>query len=161
MENTKALRDLLVRFLKGETHMGFDQAVTDFPLEAINDLPPNVPYTPWHLLEHIRRTQADILNFVTNADYQEPEWPKDYWPEPASKADSDQWEKTIEGYKADQAKMIEIAVDPKTDLYKVVPWGNGQTMVEEIMKVADHTSYHIGEFAILRQVMGTWPEDRK
>jgi hypothetical protein len=26
--------------------------------------------------------------------------------------------------------------------------------------VADHTAYHVGEFAILRQVMGTWPAGR-
>jgi hypothetical protein len=24
--------------------------------------------------------------------------------------------------------------------------------------VADHNAYHVGEFAILRQVMGTWPQ---
>jgi hypothetical protein len=26
--------------------------------------------------------------------------------------------------------------------------------------VGDHNAYHVGEFAILRQVMGTWPADR-
>ncbi len=32
--------------------------------------------------------------------------------------------------------------------------------VGEVLLVADHNSYHIGEFAILRQVMGTWPGNR-
>jgi hypothetical protein len=27
--------------------------------------------------------------------------------------------------------------------------------------VADHNAYHVGEFAILRQVMETWPPDRE
>jgi len=26
--------------------------------------------------------------------------------------------------------------------------------------VADHNAYHVGEFAVLRQVMDTWPADR-
>jgi hypothetical protein len=33
----------------------------------------------------------------------------------------------------------------------------GQTILREILLVADHNAYHIGEFAILRQVMQTWP----
>ena len=28
-----------------------------------------------------------------------------------------------------------------------------------VLLVADHNSHHIGEFAILRQVMSTWPPD--
>ena len=33
--------------------------------------------------------------------------------------------------------------------------------VREILVVTDHNAYHIGEFAILRQVMGTWPVKRE
>jgi hypothetical protein len=30
-----------------------------------------------------------------------------------------------------------------------------------MLLVADHNAYHIGEFAIMRQVMGTWPKNRR
>jgi hypothetical protein len=30
-----------------------------------------------------------------------------------------------------------------------------------LMIIGNHNSYHLGEFASLRQVMGSWPEDRK
>jgi hypothetical protein len=30
------------------------------------------------------------------------------------------------------------------------------TVLREILLVADHNAYHIGEFAVLRQVMGMW-----
>jgi hypothetical protein len=39
----------------------------------------------------------------------------------------------------------------------VIPNSPGHTLIREIRIVADHTAYHVGEFAILRQVMGTWP----
>lgn len=156
----KTLRELLVRFLKGETHMSFDLGVAGFPLDAINNPPPRVPYSPWHILEHIRRTQADILNFMTNPDYNEPEWPKDYWPGEGMRADRDMWDKTITDYHHDLNKLIDIAGDPKTELYSTIAWGDGQTVIEELMKAADHTSYHLGEFAVLRQVMKTWPKNR-
>jgi hypothetical protein len=27
--------------------------------------------------------------------------------------------------------------------------------------IGDHNAYHLGEFAILRQVMGSWPPDHR
>jgi hypothetical protein len=57
------LREELLALLAGEgAHMPFEEAVADFPDEAINLRPPNVPYTPWHLLEHLRMAQHDILD---------------------------------------------------------------------------------------------------
>ncbi len=50
--------------------------------------------------------------------------------------------------------------DPGTDLYARIPHGSGQTILREVLLVADHNAYHIGEFAILRQVMQTWPAAR-
>ncbi len=53
-----------------------------------------------------------------------------------------------------------MVADPRTQLNDPVPNGKGQTVLREALLVADHNSYHIREFAILRQVMGTWPGNR-
>jgi len=37
----------------------------------------------------------------------------------------------------------------------------GYTMLREALVLADHSAYHIGEFAALRAVMGTWPASRE
>ena len=61
------LRQQLYRLLDGvDAHMPFEDAVRDFPGAAMNERPPNVGYTPWHLLEHLRITQADILDYIVN-----------------------------------------------------------------------------------------------
>ncbi len=151
-------RKLLVRFLGGETHMSLDQAVNDFPMNRINEFPPNTNYTPWHLLEHIRITQNDIVDFMQNCNYQDKKWPDDYWPKRFKKANQKMWKNTINLIKKDIEVLEQIILDPNTDLNMTIPWGNGQTIVEEAIKVSDHNSYHIGEFAILRQVMSTWPK---
>ncbi len=44
--------------------MTFDAAVADFPDWAINERAPNVTYTPWHLIEHLRITQWDMLRYI-------------------------------------------------------------------------------------------------
>jgi hypothetical protein len=51
--------------------------------------------------------------------------------------------------------------DPATDLLAGIPGTPGHTILREVRLVGDHNAYHLGEFAILRQVMGTWPPTRE
>jgi hypothetical protein len=159
--NDSVLREQLVQLLGGgHAHMPFDQAVADFPLEWANKRPPSVTYTPWHLLEHLRIAQWDILDFIRNPDYQEIKWPDDYWPAAEATADAAAWQTTVDSFRADLQSLLEIAQDSSVDLTADIPHAPGYTVLRELLVVADHNAYHIGEFAILRQVMGTWPEDR-
>lgn len=140
----------------GNAHMTFDQAVADFPPEAYNRFPPNVPYTPWHLVEHLRRTQRDVLDYIRDGEYTELEWPRDYWPGRDETADAAAWDASVRGFREDLAALHEI-VDSAPDLSAPVRGRDDYPLVRGIVTAASHNSYHIGEFAILRQVMGTWP----
>ena len=161
MSNDRVVRDQLLALLRGgNAHMGLAHAVADFPAEAMNAYPPNVPYTPWHLLEHMRITQWDILEFIRDPEYISPPWPDGYWPAPDARTDEAGWHETIRRFQADLEALQAIVADPATDLYATMPQGEKYTILREILVVADHTAYHLGEFGILRQVMGTWPEER-
>ena len=140
--------------------MPFEAAVADFPDDAINRRPPNVEYTPWHLLEHIRIAQADILAYIVNRKYLAPNWPEEYWPERDAVATPEQFGRTIEGFKTDRQALHALVADPATNLLATIPNTPGHTILREVRVVADHNAYHTGEFAILRQVMGTWPAER-
>ena len=154
----EALRHDLVELLDGVgAHMSFDEAVADFPDRAINVRPPNVDYTPWHLLEHLRLTQADILDYVINASYVEPSWPDDYWPSRDAIATREMFDETIRRFRSDLADLRALVVDQARDLFAVIPGTPGHTLLREARIDADHNAYHVGEFAILRQIMGTWP----
>lgn len=157
MDTNKIIREQLISLLDGgNAHMTFQEAVAQFPLDKINTIFPNGTYSAWHLLEHIRITQVDIINFITNENYKEIEWPKEYWPPKEKQADKKDWKKTIELYESDIQKLMNIVKDETTDLYTKIQWGNGQTIFREILLVADHTAYHLGEFASMREVMKTW-----
>ena len=152
------VRQQVVELLRGgNAYMTFDQAVADYPMESINENIPNGTYSPWHLLEHLRLTQEDILEFMTDEGYHERRWPQDYWPAPGATATPEQWQETIDRFRAGQATIERMALNPVVDLALRIPWGTGQTMLREFLLVADHNAYHMGEFALLRQVMGTWP----
>ncbi len=155
------LREDLAELLDGDgAHMRFERAVEQFPDSAINAHAPNVSYTPWHLLEHLRLTQVDILRYVREPGYVSPPWPDGYWPASDAVATRAQFDATIRSFLADRAALRRILTDPATDLFAVLPGTPGHTVLREIRIVADHNAYHVGEFAILRQVMATWPADR-
>lgn len=161
MASIDILRDELLALIDGRgAHMPFDAAVADFPDEAINRLPPNVSYTPWHLVEHIRRTQSDLLAYIRQRDYVAPAWPTAYWPAADAKATPDEFARSVDGFRSDRRELHELVADPTTDLLATIPNTPGHTILREVRLAADHTAYHLGEFAILRQVMGTWPPDR-
>ena len=161
MDENKIIRKLLAKLLtESNAHMGLDEAVENFPMKRINEIFPNGEYSAWGLLEHIRRTQNDILKFIDSPDYKEKEWPKDYWPEPDQKATVKEWNATLAGWHDDMEKLVKLVKNPQTDLYAKIPDGTGQNIFREILLVADHNAYHTGEFAIMRQVMGTWGKKR-
>jgi hypothetical protein len=158
MIDDKILREQLKQLLDGRNaHMSFDDAVADFPLELINTRPPNVPYTFWHLVEHLRIAQWDILDFCRNPDYQHIEWPAGYWPAPGAEATAEDWQHTVESFRADKAQLLALIEDPAVDLLADLPHAPGYSLLREINVVADHNAYHVGELGILRQIMNAWP----
>ncbi len=161
MSDDRVVRDQLLALLRGgNAHMGFREAVAEFPPEHFNTRPPNLSYTPWKLLEHIRIAQWDILEFIRDPDHTSPNWPDGYWPRPEAEVDELGWHKTLTNFWADLEALQDLVGDPETDLYAPLPHAVSYNIFREILVVADHNAYHLGEFAILRQVMGTWPASR-
>src|SRR5690348_76061 len=114
----KVLRQTLLNI---HSHMSFEEAVDRFPMDFINQNPPGVSYSPWQLLEHIRFTQKDLLNYILKKNYKTPSWPKDYWPLKSKKATKLMWQKTIKEIKEDSQKIKEII--KKADLFSEVRGG--------------------------------------
>ena len=156
--NDKHVREQLVNALtKQQAHQMFDDVIKDFPVEHYNTFPTNVPYSFWHLLEHIRIAQWDILDYIVNPEYQHRDWPAGYWPAPDSQATEEMWQNTVSGFRSDLQKLVQILEDSQKDLYAQIPHAHpGHTILREINIVATHNAYHIGEMGILRAVMGLW-----
>ena len=160
--NEPTLRRELVRLLEGrDAHMTFEEAVADFPDEALNRRPPNVDYTPYHLVEHLRLVQRDLLEYLTDPDYEEKPWPESVWPAADVTATRADFDESVAAFLADREELRRLIEDSTTDLFAVIPGSSGHTVVREIRLAGDHCGYHVGEFAVLRQVMGTWPPSRQ
>lgn len=161
MTNRDPVREQLLAALDGgHAFMSFAEAVADFPPAHFNTEPPNVPYSFWHILEHMRRTARDILDYIQDPAYRSRTWPDDYWPRPGETADEAAWDATLHGIRTDMASLRSIVADPANDLNTPVRNAGGHddhTILREAFLIVEHNAYHIGEFAVLRQVAGTWP----
>ena len=157
MEHDRELRAQLRKLLDWEdAHAGFDAAVEGIPPDKRGVAPEGLPHSPWQILEHIRRTQWDILDFCRNPEYVEPKSMKEYWPEgPAPPSDED-WDESVAAVRRDREDLKTMAGDPKVDLFAKVPQGTGQTFLREMVLVADHNAYHVGQLVLIRRLLGIW-----
>jgi uncharacterized damage-inducible protein DinB len=152
-----AVRDHLARALSwAEAHMSLDDAVADLPAPLRGRKPDGLPYSPWQLLEHIRITQHDILDFCRNPNYKEIAWPDDYWPKSAAPPSDSAWDASVRQIRNDRAGLEALARDESLDLAARIPHGTGQTYLREILLVIDHTAYHMGELIVVRRLLGAW-----
>jgi uncharacterized damage-inducible protein DinB len=51
---------------------------------------------------------------------------------------------------------VAMALDQTVDLFAPIPHGTGQTYLRELLLVADHTSYHLGQMVVVRRALGIW-----
>lgn len=152
-----AVREHLAKALAWEDgHASYDKAVRDIPPPLRGTRPAGLPYSAWELIEHLRITQHDILDFCRNGDYRELEWPREYWPGAAEPPSAEAWEDSIRQYLADRAELQALAADRGVDLAATIPHGSGQTYLRELILVADHTAYHVGQLVLLRRLLGAW-----
>lgn len=151
----KKLRDQLVDFLrKGNAHIELFSALKDFPEELYGKKPKGAPHSAWQLLEHIRIALHDLLVFSTDSNYAAPKWPDDYWPKHDAPQNPAAWKTSIKALKADLDAFEKLIQSPASNLYAPIPWGEGQTLLREVLLAIDHTSYHVGQIVMVRKQLG-------
>ena len=52
--------------------------------------------------------------------------------------------------------MCQLVARESTDLYEPIPHGDGQTILREVLLIADHNAYHLGEMVLVRRLLGAW-----
>jgi uncharacterized damage-inducible protein DinB len=156
MDRDASLRTHVRKLLDWEdAHVSFDAAVEGIAPTLRGAVPQGLPHSLWQLLEHLRRTQDDILQFCRNPKYVEPSL-EDYWPPSASPPSDEAWKASIDGFKRDRAELQKLASDTQVDLFARIPHGTGQTYLRELLLVADHNAYHVAQVVVARRALGIW-----
>ena len=142
----------------GHAHVTFDDAVAELPASLRGTRPDKLPYSPWELVEHIRISQRDIIEYTVAPDaasYEALPWPKGYWPQTAAPPSAKAWDDSLAAVRKDTEAMIKLVKE--NDLFAKVPAATeGHTLLREALLLADHNSYHIGELVAVRRLLGAW-----
>jgi len=156
-DQDQSLRQHLLDLLNGgNAHATFDDTIKDLPPKLHGARPANFPHSPWMLLEHLRISQWDILEFSRNPKHVSPAWPDGYWPKTGAPPSAAAWNKSIQQVRADLKAMNKLVANKKSDLFASFPWGEGQTLLREALLLADHNAYHVGAIVLLRKLLGAW-----
>ena len=151
------LREQLVGVLRGgEAHVKADAALADVSAQFRNIRPAAGVHSVWEELEHLRIAQEDILRYTIDASWKSPKWPEGYWPANPQSVTDEMWKVSVDGFFADLEEVIKIVQEPKLDLTSKIPHGDGQTYLREILLVADHNAYHLGQIVQARKLLGDW-----
>jgi hypothetical protein len=140
----------------GDAHATFTAAVKNLPVQLRGERPEGIPHSPWELVEHMRITQWDILEFSRNPKHVSPDFPSGYWPPTPIPPDEKDWDHTVAAFQADLKALIKLVADEATDLFARIPQGDGQTILREALLVADHNAYHLGQLVLVRRLLGAW-----
>jgi hypothetical protein len=153
----RALRQQLLDLLRGSNaHINFDEALAGLPPNLRGVRPAGLPYSPWRLLEHMRIAQWDILEFSRDPKHVSPEFPAGYWPETDAPPDDKAWQNTVRQFRSDLKAMQDLVEDTATDLFAPIAHGEGQTLLREVLLLADHNAYHLGQMVTVRRLLGAW-----
>jgi hypothetical protein len=88
-------------------HLGFDKALKGLRTELRGTRPPELPFTPLRLLEHMRIAQWDILEFSRDPKRISPDWPETEAP-----PDAREWNAIGKTFKSNLQEMEDLVADP-------------------------------------------------
>ena len=64
------------------------------------------------------------------------------------------WAESVEAFGAGLQAMVDLVEDPACDLFAELPWGSdGHTVLREVLILADHNAYHVGQIMQLRKAL--------
>jgi uncharacterized damage-inducible protein DinB len=151
------VRHALIELLtKGNAHVTVGKALDGLAAELRGRRPAAGIHSVWEELEHMRLAQEDILRYTLDQGWVSPEWPQGYWP-PDEAPDDEAWSASRARFQADLQEVCALVRDPARDLTGRLPQGQGRTYLRQVLLVADHNAYHLGQIVQARKLLGAWP----
>ena len=148
------LREQLVAQLTGgQAYAGAESIVRGFPTGFAGATSGTMRHTGWKLLEHLRIAQEDILRFTIDETYESPAWPDGYWPPTSEPPSGEAWLASVDRLLADLESVKSLVRDSRIDLFEAIAHGTGKTVLREILLVADHNAYHLGQLLQLQRAL--------
>jgi uncharacterized damage-inducible protein DinB len=153
----KALRKDLIELLKGgQAHLTIPKTLEGLKPENRTVRPKKGIPSVYEELEHMRLAQEDILRYMLDEAWKSPSFPDGYWPTNNNALTKKGWAETVANFFNDLEELITFVGETDLDITSPIPHGEGRTYLREILLVADHNAYHLGQIVQLRKILGNW-----
>lgn len=153
LDNRPLISSELVKLInKSNAHVSLEEALADLPIPLRTVIPDGLPYSIWQLVEHMRITQKDIVEFSLSDSYKPIVWPDDYWTANPDEVGDEEWANALKEIEKDRDIFFGLLENEERDLFSPFEWGEGQNLFREAVLIADHNAYHTAEIVVIRKI---------
>ena len=156
MKDTVLRQSLFGLLRGGHAHVTAKSALVGLKPKLRNVRPAIGLHSIWEEFEHMRIAQEDILRYTLDPSWKSPPFPDGYWPRGTGHLTDEQWSSSVAAFLADAEAVVKVIEDESMDLTAELPHGEGRTYLRQILLIADHNAYHLGQIVLIRKMLGDW-----
>ena len=159
----RALTELL--YGKG-AHANPLSCVEDVPAELAGRHLEGFPHSIWQLVGHMNYWMDYELRRIRGEAPKYPEHSGQDWPANSAPDGEQEWKKAVSQFGELLGRLAALAEASREELARVVEatdayhTTHASTMRDVLWQTLVHNSYHLGQIAMLRRVLGAWPPAR-
>jgi uncharacterized damage-inducible protein DinB len=136
----------------GDAHVATRSVFDGLDWHAAGTRVEGSPHTIYELLNHMVFWQDGVLEWLDGGSPSMPQHASGSWPGASSPNSRAEWLRAARRFRAGLARL-EHAARRAASVRK----GRSKSPLEMLAGVAAHNSYHAGQAALLRQLLGKWP----
>jgi uncharacterized damage-inducible protein DinB len=114
--------------------------------------PKGAPHSVFQLVNHVTYWQEWAVKWLDGRNPRAPRHAAGSWPGGVSPASRAEWGRAVRRFRAALADL-----DRRARRGDPLARHGTMTCLEMLHLIGSHTSYHVGQVALLRQMLGAWP----
>jgi uncharacterized damage-inducible protein DinB len=149
----KASERLARRALSGRaSHAETNEVFSGLGWKAAGLKPRGVPHSVYQLLKHMSYWQDWVVAWLEGESPAAPRHASGSWPAEAGPSSRRDWDEAVKQFRRGLGKLERACRGA------ALPSGrHGKRRLEMLHTIGAHNSYHAGQVAFLRQLLGKWP----
>jgi hypothetical protein len=151
--NDGILEKTIGRALSGEgAHAASQNVFEGLDWKLAGARPAGAPHSLFQLLRHLIYWQDWVVKWLDGTTPRVPKHASGSWPGGVSPAGRKEWESAVKDFR----KGLD-ALDRASGGADLLTKRGKKSRLEMLLAIASHNSYHLGQAALLRQMLGVWP----
>ena len=152
-KNHEIVNKMIGRAFSGEgAHAGSRGIFEGLGWKVAGTRPAGAPHSLFQLLHHLIYWQDWVVKWLDGKTPPIPKHASGCWLKDPSPASREEWERAVRDF----CKGLE-ALEQRSRAADLLAKRGKKSRLEMLQGLASHNSYHLGQAALLRQMVGAWP----